>query len=185
MAIRSVQLLNALPKPRDTTELQGEIRNRTFWACFVMDRLVFCGKPQPLALPLPSVEVHWPVGQRDFAFGQISSRSYPKNEHATDVDHTGFSDLDRVYSLIVQGYDIWSKILQWVAGGGRRRPYVRQQIEAPWARGSIWLSLYDELQEWRERQDTSIRFPDTALEVHASLGQAHSFAYLNMIYHLW
>lgn len=185
MAIRSAQLLSALPKQRDITELQSEILNRTFWACFVMDRLVFCGKPQPLALPLHSVDVHWPVGQRDFAFGQTTSRVYPNVEHEKIIDHTKYHDLDRVYTLIVQGYDVWSKILQWIAGGGRRRPSTRQQIVCPWEPGSIWLSLYDKLQEWRGRYENSIRFPDTALEVHASLGQAHSFAYLNLIYHLW
>ncbi|KAL7949243.1 hypothetical protein V8C42DRAFT_310372 [Trichoderma barbatum] len=184
MAIRSVQLLNALPKPRDITALQREIQNRTFWACFVMDRLVFCGKPQPLALPLPSVEVHWPVGQRDFAFGQMSSRFYPKIEHGASMDGAEYSDLDKVYTLIVQGYDVWSKILQWIAGGGRRRLSVQQQILPPWERGSIWRSLSDELHEWRERHDNSIQFPETAVEVHASLGQAHNFAYLNLIYHL-
>ncbi|KAK0762781.1 hypothetical protein N5P37_005599 [Trichoderma harzianum] len=184
MAIRSAQLLSALPKQRDITELQSEVLNRTFWACFVMDRLVFCGKPQPLALPLRSVDVHWPIGQRDFAFGQTTSRIYPNVEHGRINDHAKYHDLDRVYNLIVQGYDVWSKILQWIAGGGRRRPSTRQQIVCPWEPGSIWLSLYDELQEWRGRHEISIRFPDTALEVHASLGQAHSFAYLNLIYHL-
>ncbi|UKZ74846.1 hypothetical protein TrVFT333_002516 [Trichoderma virens FT-333] len=149
-----------------------------------MDRLVFCGKPQPLALPLPSVEVHWPIGQRDFAFGQTTSRFYPHIEYGTSMDQANYSDLDRVYTLIVQGYDVWSKILQWVAGGGRRRQPVRQQFVSPWERGSIWLSLYEELREWRERHDVCIRFPDTAVEVHASLGQAHGFAYLNLIYHL-
>ncbi|KAL7799799.1 hypothetical protein V8C37DRAFT_92584 [Trichoderma ceciliae] len=185
MAIRSVQLLSATPKPRDATELQGEIQNRTFWACFVMDRLVFCGKPQPLALPLLSVEAHWPVGQRDYAFGHISSLTYPKTGRGATMNHTQFDDLDRVYFLLVQGYDIWSKILQWIAGGGRRRPpSARQQTEAPWADGSTWRSLYDELQGWRGQHGTSIRFPDTAVEVHVSLGQAHGFAYLNLIYHL-
>ncbi|KAL7957883.1 hypothetical protein V8C34DRAFT_284622 [Trichoderma compactum] len=184
MAIRSSQLLSALPKQRDITELQSQVQNRTFWACFVMDRLVFCGKPQPLALPLHSVDVHWPVGQQDFAFGQRTSRIYPNVEHGKIIDHAKYHDLDRVYTLIVQGYDVWSKILQWIAGGGRRRPSTRQQIVCPWEPGSIWLSLYDELREWRGSHENSIRFPETALEVHASLGHAHCFAYLNLIYHL-
>ena len=165
--------------------MHGEIQNRTFWACFVMDRLVFCGKPQPLVLPLQSVEVHWPIGQRDFAFGQTTSRVYPQNEYGAPTEHAEYKDLDKVYAVIVQGYDIWSKILQWIAGGGRRRLSVHQQVRPPWARDSIWRALYDELHDWRERQDPNIRFPETAIEVHASLGQAHSFAYLNLIYHLW
>ncbi|KAL7928201.1 hypothetical protein V8C35DRAFT_318712 [Trichoderma chlorosporum] len=184
VAIRSAQLLNALPKSRNATDLQNEIQNRTFWACFVMDRLVFCGKPQPLTLPLSSVEVHWPVGQRDFAFGHVSSRVYPNIEYDRGIDSAKHNDLDTVYALIVQGYDVWSKILQWIAGGGRRRPSARQQFVSPWEHGSIWRSLYDELEEWREKQDDNIRFPETAVEVHASLGQAHCFVYLNLIYHL-
>lgn len=150
-----------------------------------MDRLIFCGKPQPLALPLVSVEVHWPVGQTAFAFGNISSHTYPNGELNATTDDSPSRGLDRIYFLLVQGYDIWSKILQWIASGGRRRPCSRQQPETPWTSGSIWHSLYKELQDWRKKHGKSIRFPDTAVEIHVSLRQAHNFAHLNLLYYLW
>jgi hypothetical protein len=72
-----VQLLHTMSKSGDPTDLQLECLNRTFWSCYVMDRLIVCGKPQPLTLPLDDMEIRWPVGQRDFAFGHIPERPYP------------------------------------------------------------------------------------------------------------
>ncbi len=181
MAIRSMQMLNVTQKGGQAKDLHSEICNRTFWSCFVMDRLVFSGKPQPLALPLSSMKVHWPIGQRDFAFGGTSSRTYPHDIN----DGTGLGDLDGFYTLLVQGYDIWARVLSWIARGGRRQLSANQEIETPWVPGSTWRSLYDDLETWRGKHRTSIQFPGTAVEVFVSLGKTTQFAYLNLIYHLW
>lgn len=180
MATRMMQLLCAMHKPTDLTDLQLECLNRTFWSCYVMDRLVVCGKPQPLTLPLDSMEIHWPVGQRDFAFGQASVRTYPNR---TNVN-TPCDDMDDYYKLLVQGFDIWAQILQWVTGGGRRRPDLCPEGGAIWEGASAWRGLYDRLQGWRGSHGRRIRFPDTAVEVHVSLGHGQAFAYINLVYYL-
>lgn len=180
MATRMMQLLCAMHKPADLTDLQLECLNRNFWSCYVMDRLVVCGKPQPLTLPLDSMEIHWPVGQRDFAFGQASVRTYPKRTNA----NIPCDDMDDYYKLLVQGFDIWAQILQWVTGGGRRRPDLCPEGGAIWEGGSTWRRLYDRLKGWRGSHGRRIRFPDTAVEVHVSLGHGQAFAYINLVYYL-
>ena len=181
MATRMMQLLNTLPKPEEVTPLQHECLNRTFWGCYVIDRLIVCGKPQPLTLPLESMEIHWPIGQRDFAFGQAESRVYPRTTAPDDM----CEDMDGYYRLLIEGYEVATQILRWVTSGGRRRPNVCPAGGNIWSEGSTWKSLYDRLQAWRARQGPRIRFPDTAIEVHVSLGQGYACAYINLMYYVW
>lgn len=175
-----MQLLNTMPKSGEVTHLQLECLNRTFWCCYVMDRLIVCGKAQPLTLPLSSMDIPWPVGQRDFAFGQASARTYPSST-SRDVP---CDDIDDHYRLLLQGYDIGAQILRWVTGGGRRRPDLCPEGGVIWLEKSTWWSHYSRLQLWRASQGSRIRFPDTPIEAHVSLGHGYAFAYINVLYYL-
>jgi hypothetical protein len=179
-----MQLLDSMPKRGNITDLQLECLNRTFWGCFVMDRLVFCGKSQPPSLPLHSMETHWPVGQRDFAFGQACGQTYLTGGHEKPAENAICNDIDGYYALLVKGYDIWAQILKWITGGGRRRPDLCAGNGIPWSGKSTWRSLYDQLQVWRRSHGSRIRFPDSPVEVHISLGHGHAFAYINLLYYI-
>lgn len=156
MATRMVQLLHTMSKSGDLSDLQLECLNRTFWSCYVMDRLIVCGKPQPLSLPLDAMEICWPVGQRDFAFGHAPDRPCPAGE---DGRAAVCNDLDDYYRLLLQGYEIWAQILKWITVGGRRREDLCSAGGVPWAAGSLWSSLHGQLQAWRSTHGSRIRFP--------------------------
>lgn len=185
MAIRLVQLIGSITNPEKTTKLQQAIHNRTFWSCFVLDRLVFCGKPQPPALPLASIDTHWPSLDTDFAFGTSGVKSYP----GLSLDESPIfivEDIEGYFALLVQGIDIWSDILKWVVSGGRRHPDVVISKEMPWLTRSNWRTNYQRLQLWRQKHGSRIRFPDVGVDGHVSLrgGNAEAFAYINLIYHV-
>lgn len=185
MAIRLVQLIGSITDSEKTTELQRAIHNRTFWSCFVLDRLVFCGKPQPPALPLASIDTHWPSLDTDFAFGTSGTKSFP----GMSLDESPrfiVEDIDGYYALLVQGIDIWSDILKWVVRGGRRHPDVVISKETPWLTRSKWRINYQRLQLWRQKHGSRIRFPDVGVDGHVSLrgGNGEAFAYINLIYHV-
>ncbi|EEA24966.1 hypothetical protein TMatcc_008068 [Talaromyces marneffei ATCC 18224] len=185
MAIRLVQLIGSIIDPQKTTELQRAIHNRTFWSCFVLDRLVFCGKPQPPALPLASIDTHWPSLDTDFAFGTSGIKLFP-GKTFEDSPRSIVEDIDGYFSLLVQGIDIWSDILKWVVSGGRRHPDVVASKETPWSARSSWRTNYQRLQLWRQKHGNRIRYPDVSVDGHVSLrrGNGEAFAYVNLIYHV-
>jgi hypothetical protein len=185
MATRMMQLLSSMPEPASYSQLQQEIHNRTLWSCCVLDRLIFCGKPQPPMLALDSIDTHWPSRGTDFAFGQSSNKSYPSDKES--LSHFSIvGDIDDYYALLIQGFDIWSDILKWIVSGGRRHPKVILSKEAPWMEGSTWRSMQSRLQKWRQRHGGRIRFPEASVEAHVSLGvgNGEAFAYINLVYHL-
>lgn len=185
MAIRLVQLIGSITDYEKTTELQRAIHNRTFWSCYVLDRLVFCGKPQPPALPLASIDTHWPSLDTDFAFGTSGIKTFPGRAFE-DSPRFIVEDIDGYFALLVQGIDIWSDILKWVVSGGRRHSHVVTSKEMPWSARSSWRTNYQRLQLWRQKHGNRIRFPDVRVDGHVSLrrGNGEAFAYINLIYHV-
>jgi hypothetical protein len=175
-----MQSLETIIRSKKLSFLEQEVYNRTFWSCFIMDRLVFCGKSQPFVLPLDQLHIHLPIGEQDFAFGQSSdSRSY--NSSLDGNTHTG---IDHTYSILVRGFDIWARILKFVINGGRRQPGMQSLANCPWIRASPWKDLFDELYDWRQMQQPRLRYPEVQVAGHVSFGHGEQFAYINLIYYV-
>lgn len=96
------------------------------------------------------------------------------------------SNIDHYFGLLVRGFDIWARVLQFVVNGGRRQPGLCRPENHPWVAGSPWRLPYDELQAWRNSTDKRLRYPETAVAGHAALGNgnAEQFAYVNLIYYI-
>ncbi|CZT42817.1 uncharacterized protein RSE6_02768 [Rhynchosporium secalis] len=177
MATRMMQSLDVMKPDRGSEVIETEIHNRTFWACFVMDRFIFCGRSQPLALPLDTMTIQLPIGEEDFAFGGVSHAGKP-------MESTGPFTVDEYYTVLVEGFEIWSKVLDLIISGGRRTPGMSQPENCPWVTGSPWKKLLDSVEEWRSQHSDRLRFPASGVAVHVSLGHGEKFAYVNLLYYV-
>ncbi|KAL4911434.1 hypothetical protein BDW74DRAFT_8310 [Aspergillus multicolor] len=164
-AIRMMQLL----------EVSTEIHNRTFWSCFIMDRLVFSGIHQPLCLPLDTVNTHWPVPDTDYALGNANVT------HHLVIDPFPMT-LDYSYAILVQGFEIWARIHNWVVSGGRRRKDMLLDDNLPWKERSSWMTMRRQLQEWRDAQELPLQYPTSPASIATSLEKGEVFGYINLIY---
>jgi hypothetical protein len=88
------------------------------------------------------------------------------------------------YNVLVRGFDIWARILQWVISGGRFLPDMSLPANCPWNPTSPWALLYQELQAWRSLLEERMLFPKVSVESHAALEQAEPFAYVNLVYYI-
>ncbi|CAI6088612.1 unnamed protein product [Clonostachys chloroleuca] len=182
-ATRMMQSLRVMVQVTSLAAVDKEIHNRTLWACFIMDRLVHCGKTQPFALSAYSMDTHWPTSEDDFAFGESSGHAALTNEERGPLENME-GDMNHYYGILVRGFDIWARILSWVVSGGRRLPGMSLPENHPWVAGSRWKLLYDELMAWRDRQEKRLRYPEASVEGNSALGTAERFAYLNLIYYV-
>jgi hypothetical protein len=178
MAIRMLQSLDAAKQKAEIPDIVDESHNRTFWACFVMDRFISCGTSQPLALPLDRMKIDMPLGEEEFAFdvsGNIDRSNSPCEPFT----------INEYYIVLVKGFDIWSKILDLIISGGRRKPNMSKAENCPWVTGSPWKTLLDSVEGWRSQQSDPLKFPATSVAAHVSLGHGEKFAYLNLLYYVW
>jgi hypothetical protein len=181
-----MQSIQVLKRNRSRSERENETQNRTFWACFVMDRLIFCGKSQPLALPLDRMTIYLPVGDLDFAFGTSATVRYTITDIAND--ETGLelhNTIDHWYSVLVRGFDICASVLEFVMSGGRRQAGMSRPENCPWMPTSPWNARYETLKRWRSHQSQRLQYPLCPVAIHASMGHGESVAYINLLYFVW
>lgn len=69
MGIRDRQEPSNAPLSENERNVAQEIRRRTFWSCYAMDRYLSSGKYRPQMLSAPQLRTQLPASDRTFAFG--------------------------------------------------------------------------------------------------------------------
>lgn len=198
IAIRIIQALNSFrvsPYPLDPTPpslrdaVSVAIENRTFWACFIMDRMVSSGTYNPPMLPMSEMEklkVSTPLSAVEFVFGPDLSSERTSLEHnfATAQDgQTAPLDITQSFKVLVSGFDIWAHIMTFIFNDGRRAPGMCASQNCPWAPGSPWSKTQLHLEEWRATQHHRLHYPENSVVAHTTLGWGESFTYINLLYY--
>ena len=182
-SIRAMQTLLTYEPSQSTHPQKWQIFNRTLWSCYLMDRTIVSGIPQPNMLTCEALRTPWPSSCGDFAFGTVGANL--KSARSGDLllrDTAG--DMLHCYDAIVRGFDIWARILNWIISGGRRLLDMSTPGNYPWVSGSPWNALHEELRAWRNLQERRLWFPETSVASHAALSQAEKFAYVNLVYYV-
>lgn len=188
MATRMMQSLPVSTIGDAKAEREREIQNRTFWGCFIMDRLVSCGRSQPLCLPLEKMTIHLPIGEQDFAFGKPTAPRLTYKDlqelllSSAPPDTQG--TINNYYSVLIRGFDIWARVLEFIVSGGRRQPHMAALENCPWVINSPWKAIYDSLEDWRAQQSDRLHYPGSSIATHVSLGRGESFAFINLVYYV-
>jgi hypothetical protein len=199
IAIRMLQSLLAtkdqthitLSQPSQNIAYQlTEVECRTYWSCALLEKQVSNGRGRPSLLSLREPIPPFPTSDDDFLFGPISA---PANVEPTiinhgDVDYALLRDLELQKPVFVRmlalGMNIWSKIHQWVALGGRKQPGMVDVDNSPWRPTSQWAVMREELQLWRDAHHPRHKYPETSIMAHIYLHQAAPVVHLNLVYYL-
>ena len=186
METRMMQSLTIVKKDRHIDAITSEIENRTYWSCFVLDRMIFSGVSQPLALPLATMKIPLPLGEQDFAFGHSSiPRRTQKDLVNGNMPSEIYGSVDCYYNVLVRGFEIWARVLQFNIEGGRRMPRMSASENCPWATTSPWNKLFRDAKQWHRCQGERLQYGENSISAQVSLGRGEAAAYVNLIYYLW
>ncbi|KAJ6075870.1 hypothetical protein N7499_007851 [Penicillium canescens] len=199
IAIRIMQALNSLrvaPYPLDPTPpsqrdaISVAIENRTFWACFIIDRMVSSGTYNPPMLPMSEMDklkITRPLSAVEFAFGpsDLSSQQTGLDPSFATARHgqTAPLDITQSFEVLVAGYDIWAHVMTFIFNDGRRAPGMCAPQNCPWALESPWSKTMRHLEEWRASQHHRLHYPNNSVVAHTTLGWGESFTYINLLYY--
>lgn len=109
---------------------QQEIRRRTFWSCFILDRCLSSGKYRPQSFHVDDIQTQLPASERAFLFGdrvgtlllgqqvkgvsEAGQENYdPHGRQETGVD-------EGLLSRYVKVMEIYGRVVRWSCNGGRR-----------------------------------------------------------------
>ncbi|KAL1601494.1 hypothetical protein SLS60_006409 [Paraconiothyrium brasiliense] len=167
-------------KPLSLTD--REIRRRTMWSCFLMDRFNSSGTDRPLFVHEQYIEVQLPVKEHLYVHeiqaptenldGNVPNPVAPDSGQLSDPrENMG------VTAYTIRLVCIWGKLVKYMNLGGKER-----EPEPMWSAKSTFHNIKKEAKEFKEALPEMLVYTPENLKSHAIGRTANSYLYLHILY---
>ncbi|KAL5114219.1 hypothetical protein ACEQ8H_007921 [Pleosporales sp. CAS-2024a] len=167
-------------KPLSATD--REIRRRTMWSCFLMDRFNSSGTDRPLFVHEQYIEVQLPVKEHLYLHeihaptedleGNVPNPVPPDSgQLANPRDNMGVS------AYTIRLVCIWGKLIKYMNLGGKER-----ETDTMWSPQSTFNMIKTQAKEFKESLPEMLVYTPENLKSHAIGKTANSFLYLHILW---
>ncbi|KAL9062979.1 MAG: hypothetical protein Q9157_008501, partial [Trypethelium eluteriae] len=162
--------------------LDREIRRRTMWACFMMDRFNSSGTERPMLASEQSLRLQLPVKEQYFQleiFGP--TEDLHGNVPQMVADDTGhFSNPQE--NMGVAAYQIrlvalWGRLISYINLGGKE-----QDQHPMWSPESRYGEIREQVKQFEESLPEHLEYTPENLQNHASEKLANQFIFMHLTY---
>lgn len=165
----------------DLTFTDREIRRRTMWACFIMDRFNSSGTDRPMFVAESYIEAQLPIKEEYFQMeitgptenleGTTSRSVEPDSGQVTDPrDNMG------VAAYMVRAVSVWGHVVRYVNLGGRDR-----DPHPMWSEQSGYAKIRACIGDYKSKLPTKLHWNEENLRIHATLNLGNQFVFLHII----
>ncbi|KAI4133648.1 MAG: hypothetical protein LQ347_002110, partial [Umbilicaria vellea] len=159
-----------------------EIRRRTMWACFLMDRFNSSGTERPTFANEENIKVQLPIKESHFQMeipgatedldGVVLNPVSPNGEQASSPqENMG------VAAFIVRIIAIWGRVIKYLNLGGKEKdPYPM------WDTKSHFTELKRQIELFKGFLPSSLQYTSQNLKSHAAEKIANQFLFLHISY---
>lgn len=161
--------------------IEKEVRRRTLWSCFVMDRMLSAGKYRPTMIAADKLRVQLPCTDDQFLFVHDVRTSF-LNTDWMDGDvpaQPNPTDDDGVLSRYLHLVEIFGRFSEWAYAGGRRT-----EKHPPWDSQTQFYKLHQELKAFHDALPSNLTFTEANLSAHIEKRNATTYASLHTLYSL-
>ncbi|KAI2619992.1 hypothetical protein GGR54DRAFT_630527 [Hypoxylon sp. NC1633] len=116
--------------------LDKEIRRRTMYSCFILDRMLACGKERVSNIQAEDIQIQLPCSEDKFDLAMEVQTGFLKDRVRHGLD-------DSVLSRFVQLVDLWGEISKFSSQGGRL--HKKEADKPPWYKESTFAQLSEKL----------------------------------------
>ncbi|KAJ5305088.1 Mitochondrial import inner membrane translocase subunit Tim54 [Penicillium atrosanguineum] len=156
-----------------------ELKRRTFWSCFFLDKLLSNGRDRPSIIDEKDICCHLPVSEEDLIFRRLHQ---PSTLSTVDLSHGTSSNL---YVSLTSILSILGEIIIWHGRGGR---YTDPR--APWKDDMPFTVLNKKLKDWQRQVSSHLQYSKDTFAAISMLnsnqlkvwGLAYLFFFLAKIY---
>jgi len=160
------------PRPtHNITEL--EVRRRTFWCTFCLEKLLANGRDRIATLVAEDITTRLPQADEDFIFGR-ERKTIRLTEYRGPSDESGSESL---FSHTIRIINILANISLWHGRGGRRRDFC-----CPWLPDSPFNTYTTSLAMWKERLPSYWDFHPSNISLVVAAGQGKMWSLMFMFY---
>ncbi|RFU26937.1 hypothetical protein B7463_g9407, partial [Scytalidium lignicola] len=170
-------------KHNGTAELSfidREIRRRTMWACFLMDRFNSSGTDRPTFIKEETIKIQLPIREKYFQLDMPGPTENLRGEvpYPISDDSGGLSDaLDNmgVAAYMIRSISIWGRIINYLnQGGNELDPHPM------WHPESTYAELIKQAESFTDELPDSLKYRPENLRTHDTEGLANQFLFLHI-----
>ncbi|KAL9045434.1 MAG: hypothetical protein Q9214_001515, partial [Letrouitia sp. 1 TL-2023] len=163
--------------------IDGEIRRRTMWSCFLMDRFNSSGTERPTCGSEEHIKVQLPIKESYFQMGipgltECLDGDIP-NPLPVDAGHKADPRQNMgAASHMVRGIALWGHVIRYFNLGGREKdPYEM------WQKNSGFAELTLRLEKLKKSLTPDLLYTPENLAQHAADKIANQFLLMHVIHH--
>ncbi|RMY68878.1 hypothetical protein D0863_06825 [Hortaea werneckii] len=166
----------------DLTFTDREIRRRTMWSCFIMDRFNSSGTDRPIFVAEQYIRAQLPIRENYFQMeitgptedlnGNVSNPVEPDTGQVSDAKaNMG------VAAYLIRIVAIWGKLVHYLNLGGKDR-----DTKPMWEEGSIFQTIRKDTEDWKESLPDGLKYTTENLENFVSDKMANQFLFMHIVY---
>ncbi|KAH7370341.1 fungal-specific transcription factor-like protein, partial [Rhexocercosporidium sp. MPI-PUGE-AT-0058] len=168
------------PSPREDA-IEKEVRRRTVWSCFIMDRMLAAGKYRPTMMSVDKLRVQLPCSDDQFLFVRNVKTGFLNSDWLEDSSSEYESTVndDGVLSRYIRLVDIFGRLSEYSYAGGRRA-----EKRPPWDETTQFFQLRQQLKDFHDALPSNLAYTEANLSAHIEKRNATTYASLHTLYSL-
>ncbi|KAI1775190.1 fungal-specific transcription factor domain-containing protein [Hypoxylon cercidicola] len=152
--------------------LDKETRRRTMFSCFILDRMLSCGKERVSMVNPEDLQIQLPCSEDKFDLAMEVRTGFLRDRVRHGLD-------DSVLSRFIQLVDIWGEVSRFSSEGGRL--IKREADRPPWTKESTFFQLNEKLAEFDAELPGTFTFSRSNYFKHENHQASSAFVLLHML----
>ncbi|MBW0484875.1 hypothetical protein O181_024590 [Austropuccinia psidii MF-1] len=179
----------------DRTLIEHDVKRRTFWACFFLERIFADGKERFVMINVEndSLKTRFPISESEFILGRwmktekFSSTSPPwgaisknllQGNSSGSTACTGNSPREvDLFGQLMRISELWHQVLKYVSSGGRNK-----DRRCPWLSESTFSRLDELLSEWEMYLPPHMQYCEANLVAYSMIGRGKTYGLIHLLY---
>ncbi|KAF2210928.1 hypothetical protein CERZMDRAFT_44583, partial [Cercospora zeae-maydis SCOH1-5] len=173
---------NAQAGRHELTFTDREIRRRTMWSCFLMDRFNSSGTDRPIFVGEQYIRAQLPIKERYYHM-EINGPTEDLDGNVPHPVDPGTGQLANakenmgVAAYLIRLVSIWGKLIAYLNLGGRERDQ-----HPMWHDASKFQDIRRATEAWKDTLPEELQYSTENLQNHASEKIANQFLFMHIVY---
>lgn len=160
--------------------IDREIRRRTMWACFLMDRFNSSGTDRPMFIKEDTLRIQLPIKEKLFQLDMPG----PTEDLDGSVPHpvpkdqgqlSSAKDNMGVAAYMIRSIALWGKIISFLNQGGKEA-----DKHSMWDSDSQYFALLKQAEDFAPGLPDGLKYTSENLHLHDTEGMANQFLFLHI-----
>ncbi|KAK0113138.1 hypothetical protein ONS95_014838 [Cadophora gregata] len=160
--------------------IDREIRRRTMWSCFLMDRFNSSGTDRPIFIKESSIKVQLPIKEKYFQLDMPGPTQNLQGDvpHPISAGEGQLSDAEEnmgVAAYMIRSIALWGHIVNYLNLGGKD-----QDPHPMWHPDSNYSRLVKQTEAFESTLPESLKYTPESLHTHETEALANQFLFLHI-----